>query len=182
MTELLTRVELLDPAREEEVRLYEEAFYQAFFPMSNAGIRVIWLWDDEAKRLKTKIPYEDQDVFFIKGRDGKVESGFAVNRAVRQFQSGAYGFQRPVDERWVEVLAVFNLGKGVQKPILAMVEKSHQVLQTRNYERFYVYATCAPYSLKWNLKRGWEIVEKSEKDSVIRYFLRMLITRPYIPA
>jgi hypothetical protein len=181
MTELLARVELLDPTRAEEVRLYEEAFYQAFFPRSNAGIRAIWLWDDGAKRLKTKIPYEDQDIFVIKNPEGQVETGFAVNTAVREFQSGAYGFARPMDERWVEVLAVFNLGKGAQKLIQAAVEKSHQVLLARNYERFYVYATCAPYSLKWNLKRGWEIVEKREKDSVVRYFLRMLITKPYQP-
>ncbi len=180
MNALLSQVERLDQAREEDVRLYEEAFYRAFAPRSNPGIRTIWIWDDKSQRLKTRIPYEDQDVFFIRDERGLVETGLAVNRACRQFQSGAYGFQRPQYPQWVEVLAVFNLAKDSRKPVLAAVEKSHQVLLARGWEQFYVYATCPQYSLNWNLKRGWEIAEKSERDSVIRYFLRMSISRSFV--
>ncbi len=75
---------------------YEHAFFTSFERVtSNRLIHTLWCWDHDGRRLATRIPYEDQAVFAMRGPGGKVEAALAFNIAMKQFQSEAFGFLPP---------------------------------------------------------------------------------------
>ena len=53
---MIAALKRLDIHNEAQVRAYEQASYRAFLPHSNAGVRAIWIWNDKAERLKTRVP------------------------------------------------------------------------------------------------------------------------------
>lgn len=169
-------VERLDPRVDADVRAFEEGFYRAFLPVSNSGTRAIWHWDDHARRLRTRVPYEEQEVFFVRDATGRIATACAFDVAGRAFQAGAYGFPRPADApRWVENLTIFNSARG-RRAYLACSEIARRHFAERGY--VFAFATCAPRVLALHQRQGWEVREQREALGVVRYFIRREVARP----
>jgi hypothetical protein len=169
-------IERLDPRVDTDVRAYEEGFYRAFLPVSNPGTRAIWDWDDDARRLRTRVPYEEQEVFFARDEAGRIDTACAFDVAGRAFQAGAYGFRRPPEEpRWVENLTIFNSARGRQASLVCS-EHARRHFAERGY--VHAYATCAPRVLALHRRQGWEVHAEGEALGVVRYLIRREVARP----
>ena len=99
--------------------------------------------------------------------------------ACNQFQSGAYEFPRPsVAPKWVEVLTVFNSGR---PSALTFFECLRRIMMERGYEFFY--ATCAERLLPlWKRILGCDVLSRSDRKSVVRYYLRRNLRLPFVAA
>lgn len=163
-------VQRLDIGSAEDVRLYEEGFYRAFVRHSNPGIRAIWIWDDPAQRLRTSIPYEDQAVFFVRNEEGVIHTAVGLNLALNEFQSGAYGFEKPpLDHKWAEGLVLFNTGAS-RAALITLMWKVSRWVMAQGYESYYI--TSAERAARFHQKMGAELLDQSEALGVVRYFFR----------
>src|SRR4051794_40778138 len=100
-------IELLDPDDCTARGAYERAFHAAFQRVpGNRLVRSLWLWDDQAGRLATRLPYADQLVYLTR-REGEIDGALAVNIRLAQFQSAAYGFAAPAEAWACELLSFF---------------------------------------------------------------------------
>ena len=105
----------LDTANADQVGQYERAFHTAFQrARGNRLIRTLWCWDDDHGRLATRIPYDDQIVYWQADRQGDLAAALAVNLAMKDVQASAFGFA-PLPEydqgqRICELLTFFAVG------------------------------------------------------------------------
>ncbi len=169
-------VEILDHSDPEKIREYENAFYKSFLRLSNPGIRGLWDWDDESRRIKAKIPYEHQRIYYVRDHDGKMGSAIAFNISQEFFQSSAYDFQRPDGLPSFEIVTLFASSGNT-------MNKVHMLERARNdfFNEFaYCYATCGERVLPLHVRIGAEILGKSEVNGQLRYFLRYDLKRPFI--
>lgn len=150
---------------------YERGFYRGFIKNSNPGIRAIWHWDDEGKRLRTLIPYQEQKILYVRDENGEVSTGVALNVGLKAFQSEEYGFARPPDDhKWFEILVVFNVGRGSSRALFGLFQTVHDWMKAEGYVCYY--ATSAKRALAWHKRIGTEILDERESMGVVRYFLR----------
>jgi hypothetical protein len=106
------RLDLSDPR---EIEAYERAFHAAFERAThNRLVRWLWEWDDAGRRLRTRIPYEDQAIWVLPPSPGSVTTGLGVNVRMRGLQASAFGFRLPDDagpgageRRFCEILTLF---------------------------------------------------------------------------
>lgn len=62
----------VDVTDDRQVREYERHFYQAYARLAdNKLVRLIWDWDDERQRVRTKIPYADQVIYGARDTSGR---------------------------------------------------------------------------------------------------------------
>lgn len=94
------------------LQCYEERMYRAYEMVeSQRLLRRIWTFDDQTKRITTKVPYQDQAVFnFVE--HNRFVGGLAFNIAEQQFQFSEYGFSftSDIDEKTqlCEILTMFS--------------------------------------------------------------------------
>jgi hypothetical protein len=70
----------LDASNPAQVAEYEHHFYQAFAALTdNTLVRLIWDWDDQARRLRARIPYADQVIYCLRDDQGRLAAAMAVN-------------------------------------------------------------------------------------------------------
>jgi hypothetical protein len=163
-------VERLNPDNSHDIRGYEEAFYQAFLPIDNPGIREIWLWDDAARRLRTKVSYSEQQILITRSPAGIITGGLAFNTAGRVFQSAEYGFDRPAAEPpWVEVLTSFHTATD---RLLARRVAGHARCLLAAHGASCAYGTCSARILKVRQRAGWQSVAERHQHGVTRFLIR----------
>ena len=87
----------VDVTDDGQVGEYERTFYQSYAGLTdNKLVRLIWDWDDERQRARTKIPYADQVIYSERDADGKLTGAMAVNlNWPDAFQGQAFGFAVP---------------------------------------------------------------------------------------
>lgn len=112
------RFEALDAADPTAVRAYEESLFNAFAAILkiNPLVRNLWDWDDDRRRLRTRVPYADQYVALMReAHSGAIAFSVGVNLFPGKFwQSGTYGFAPPPEsEPACEFLIMAN---GEAKP------------------------------------------------------------------
>ena len=92
------------------VQRFEEAFYNAFSrAKANRLVRRLWIWDDGARRLRTKIAYEDQYIFVLEDSDGSIDTAAALNWRLAHYQAAQLGFSVPSGmEGHAEILTLFS--------------------------------------------------------------------------
>jgi hypothetical protein len=88
----------LDASDPAQVAEYERHFYQAFAALTdNTLVRLIWDWDDAAKRVRTRIPYTEQVIYCLRDDLGRLAGAMAVNLSPgTALQSAGFGFLPPV--------------------------------------------------------------------------------------
>lgn len=73
----------------------ESEAYEAFGGGRQSELlRGLWIWDDDSKRVRTRVPAEDQRAW-IEVEAGRVHTAILVNTRLAVLQSAAYGFAVP---------------------------------------------------------------------------------------
>jgi hypothetical protein len=170
-------LERLDLDCPSERAAYERAFYAAFRRATgNRLIRQLWLFDDAAGRLATRVPYEDQWIYVLRGEDGGIVTALAVNHALRDFQAGAYGFAPPSDPRGsCEFLTFFSVTEHGLSSRFWFWRETFADLDERGFHTGY--ATTASRVLEFYLRMGARPIEDREVEGEIRHFLAFDLRR-----
>lgn len=165
------KFELLDTSDPAAVREYEEAFYQSSSKVStNQLMQKLWVWDDEARRLKTRVSYADQLICVLREPSGSLHSAMAFNVALHQFQAAAYGFVAPAVPRGAfEVLTFFAVAAETSEVRADFWARCVALLSACGYHAGY--ATTARRPLSMYQRAGWRVLGEREIESERRYFL-----------
>lgn len=166
------KISRLNPSDPHALEDYERAFYEAFTRVpSNRLVRQLWLWDDERRRLKTRIAYEHQTIWVSRHASGELQIAIAVNDDPVRAQSAAYGFSIPCEAGIFEVLTLFASGPLSYGDIRSFWQDFLAKMRDAGLARGY--ATSAAPLLPLYKRAGWEIAEKTEIAGEIRYFLTL---------
>jgi hypothetical protein len=163
--------ERLDPFSSTEREAYERAFYTAFQrAVGNRLVRQLWLWDDAASRVATRIPYDEQTIYVLRDGGGAIVTGLAVNHALRSFQSAAYGFSPPENrDGCCEFLTVFSVNEYRLTTRFKFWRDSFAALRAQGFHTGY--ATTAHRVLNLHRLLGARILKENEISGEMRYFL-----------
>jgi len=163
--------EILDPSDDAARIAYERAFYRAFAPVAHSRLlRALWLWDDDGKRLATRLPYGDQRIY-LRRKDGSLHGALAVNVRMAGFQSAAYGFAPPAEiATSCEMLAFFAAtGRGME----ASARFWRDCLADLHGLGFrHAYGTARPDTYPTYRRYGAELLQEVEIAGERRYFIR----------
>ena len=172
--------ECLDTSNVEERAAYERAFYAAFLRATgNRLIRSLWRWDDGARRLATRLPYEDQVVFVGRDERGHIETAIATNVTLREFQSAAFGFESPRGAAGCcEFLTFFTVRDFRLTMKMRFWEACFAELRGRGLHA--AYATTAARLLPIYRRIGGEVLTETTVDGEARYFLRFSLSRHWM--
>lgn len=73
-----TLLRCMDCSDPEDIAGFEQGFYLGFEESThNRIIRWLWIWDEQAHRLRTRVPYEDQRIW-ISASGSPPDTGIAV--------------------------------------------------------------------------------------------------------
>ena len=170
---------VLDPADLEQVAEYEQDFYRAYVGLTdNRLVRLIWEWDDTERRLRTRIPYQDQIVYCWREGTGRLIGAMAVSiSAERGLQSASFGFSPPGSAgggRVCEILNVMSAGSGhvwTRATYTGFIRNfGYRDLAARGYD--VAYATCTRRRLRPYLLLGAELLDRRSVAGEERMFLR----------
>jgi hypothetical protein len=163
-------LELLDPNNLEMRAEYERAFYAGFQRVpGNRLVRKLWVWDDEAKRVATRVPYEDQIIYIIR-RNGAIDGAMAVNVTLNTFQSVAYGFSPPADKTGAcETLTFFAVSELRLSTRFGFWRDCWADLNARGFG--IVYTTVGAPVYKIYVRFGITLLAQTEIEGEQRFFL-----------
>jgi hypothetical protein len=166
-------VTLLDTSSAQERLIFEQSFYATFSQVkTNRLIRHLWLWDHDACRLRTRIPYHEQRILVVRDGRGGVDTAMAINFSQTQLQGSWFGFSRPNEPgASCEILAYFSKG------IINGVTMQRFLISSARYgEREgcrWADATCTHRLLPIYLRMGSRLVASCTIDGELRHQIRM---------
>lgn len=151
---------------------YEKAFYDAFSRVpSNRLVRQLWLWDDESRRLRIRLAYEDHAIWVSRRASGELHFAIAAHQDPSRAQSAAYGFVIPCEPGIFEVLAFFNNGPTAIREMRSFWRGFLAHMREAGLTRGY--ATCAARLLLLYKRAGWEVAAETEIAGEARYLLTL---------
>jgi hypothetical protein len=166
----------LDTSDPRQVEAYERAFFTVFEPLThNQLIRWLWDWDVPARRLRTRVPYEEQTVFVEWDDAGEVLRALAIGTELRTVQAAEYGFEIPKLPESCESLAFFTNDRRFEGTRIFYNACRERLLE-RGFRK--MYATGAPRILRMHLFVGAELLESREIEGEIRNFVRIELQNP----
>jgi hypothetical protein len=169
-------VTLLDTSSAQEQLIFEQSFYATFSQVkSNRLIRDLWIWDHEACRLRTRLPYHDQRILVVRDGRGGVDTAMAINSSQTHHQGSWFGFSRPNEPGdSCEILTFFS--KGINK----LATMRYFLITCAQYgEREgwrWADATCTQRFLPIYLHMGSRLVASCSIDGELRHQIRMEIS------
>lgn len=177
---LTRRLDLSDPR---EIEAYEHAFHAAFERAThNRLVRWLWEWDDAGRRLRTRIPYEDQAIWVLPATPGSVTTGLGVNVRMRQLQASAFGFRLPGIEgsgleepRFCEILTLFIVRRESLRRQLAVWREVFGGLRELGFT--HAVATTAPKVLPLYRFLGARVLAEACLEGEQRIFLEFDLAR-----
>lgn len=169
----------LDPSDPEQVSRFEQGFYLGFEESThNKIIQWLWIWDEPARRLRTRVPYEDQRVW-MSASGSPPDSGIAVNTRMALLQSAAFGFSLPnalsVSGDTCEFLAAFSRGDRSMGHFHKAWTEVFLALRGLGFR--HGVATCARKILPLYRRMGAVILEERSIEEQPRYFLGFELSR-----
>lgn len=175
-----THFEILDQHDDSAVAEYERAFHAIFARVTdNRLIRDLWVWNDDARRIAARIPYDEQIVYLARDADLGIKTALGVNVAMRTKQSAAFGFGGEIGTGGVcELLTYFTTGEhrvGAQR---AFIEACFTDLRGRGLHT--AYATTAPRPLPTYRRIGGELLDERQVEGEMRYFLKFSLSRAWM--
>jgi hypothetical protein len=167
------RTRLLDRTDPREIAAYERAFYLGFRRAAhNRLVRWLWEWDDAAERLRTRVPYAEQEIWVLPDAAGGVDAAIAVNTTLQTLQAAAYGFSAPVlgpGTRSCEFLTFFAVGNFSLAGKFPLWTEMFADLQARGFT--HALATTAPKVLPLYRWMGAQEIARREIEGETRVFL-----------
>ena len=97
---------LLDPKNQADVHSYERALYRSFGHVAN--LDNIWDIDHKARTIRTKVPYESQEIYMVKLGE-RVVAGAALNFSrcgPLQLEMEGFGIDKSGND-YCEILQMF---------------------------------------------------------------------------
>lgn len=141
-------------------------------------LRGLWIWDDAARRVRTRVPAEDQRVW-IEVEDDRVHTAILVNTRLALLQSAAYGFAVPAALGDGRPLCEFTMAYSRDDHSLghfhAAWDKAFRDLRGAGFGDGL--ATCAPRLLPLYRRMGARIVDEKKIAGERRYFLHFELAR-----
>lgn len=169
----------LDLGRPDEIAAFERGFYAGFSHAThNRLVRWLWEWDDDARRLRTRIPYAEQKIWVLGNSADGITGAIAVNLAMNTLQAAAYGFAVPaglVGGRVCEFLTLFSVGDLSLTSKHALWNELFDDLRAEGYA--HAVATTSPKILPLYRWAGAEVVAEATLEGEVRYFLRFDLGR-----
>ena len=166
-------VTLLDTSSAQERLIFEQSFYATFSQVkTNRLIHDLWLWDHDACRLRTRIPYHEQRILVVRDGRGGVDTAMAMNFSETQLQGSWFGFSRPKEPgATCEILTYFSRG------IMDGVTMRCFLISSARYgEREgcrWADATCTQRLLPIYLRMGSRLVASRTINGELRHQIRM---------
>lgn len=167
----------LDAADPDEVAEYERAFYAAFARATgNRLIRDLWRWDEAARRLATRISYDDQIIYLQRDAAGRIDAAIATNVALTEFQGSAFGFAPPAETGAVcEFLTFFAVADHRLASRFALWQACFADLRRRGFAT--ALATSAERPLTVYRQIGGKVIASTAIDGEPRHLLRFDLRR-----
>lgn len=173
------RTRLLSREDPTEIVAYERAFYRGFEKAAhNRLVRWLWEWDDTERRLRTRIPYAEQEIWVLPDAAGGVDAAIAVNLALRTLQAAAYGFAVPAlgpGTRCCEFLTFFTVGNYSLAGKFPLWTEMFADLHVRGYT--HALATTAPKILRLYRWMGAQEIGRKEIEGEVRHLLLFDLAR-----
>lgn len=173
------RLNASDPAVRES---FEQFFYRGFeHATHNRLIQTLWEWDTPNRRLRTRVPYEDQMIW---GRytGERFDAGVAVNVKLRELQSAAFGFKVPPElapyaakGQVCEFLALFVIQGHSLPGILDFWKEVFTELRAEGFT--HALATTATKILPLYRRIGAMVIDEAVIEGEARLFLLFDLSR-----
>jgi hypothetical protein len=173
----------VDVTDDGQVGEYERTFYQSYAGLTdNKLVRLIWDWDDERQRARTKVPYADQVIYSERDADGKLTGAMAVNlNWPAAFQGQAFGFTAPDQlnrqggpgSRCCEILNVMLIPQRAATARESyrrfISDFGYRDLRAQGFD--IAYSTCARRLLRPYQRLGAQLLGQAAINGEDRYFL-----------
>jgi hypothetical protein len=165
----------LDTSDENDLKIYEEALYKAFFFDRRIVEYIDSFYDHKNKRCCLKIPYSRQ--FIMVAQLGKVIiSAVCANFDIELMQIELYGFKVDKNENVCEILHIFNnSGSSGTAIIRKLGNIVLEKIKNNGYKK--IYSTCSEYRVRQYDNMGFKIVGVNEIDNEKGYLMLMDILK-----
>ncbi len=162
----------IDKSNQTIIEEYEKELYKAFKTTEIKTLQKIWHYDDVKKRIKTRVPYTNQEIYAL-SLDNKITAALTINFNMNDtLQLEMMGFSIDKSEEGLcEGLVLFSQRKFVGNNILiADVSKyAIQEMKNRNIKKFY--GTCSKEKLRMYTLMQFEIIDKRVFRGEEKYLL-----------
>lgn len=157
----------------------ESEAYEAFGGgRHSALLRGLWIWDDDSKRMRTRVPSQDQRAW-IEVDAGRVHTAIVVNLRLAVLQSAAYGFAVPESLDDGRPLCEFTLVFSREEHSLghfhAAWDEAFGDLRSAGFGDGL--ATCARRLLPLYRRMGAKVLAEAEISGEQRFFLHFELAR-----
>jgi hypothetical protein len=158
MSEVLIRE--LNTTDENDLKMYEEAMYKAFFYDRRVDEDTDCIFDHRKKRCIFKIPYTKQYIL-IAQLGNVLIAGICVNFDTKLMQIELYGYTITKNEKICEILHIFNnSGSNGTTIILKFKEFILEKLKNEGFKK--IYSTCSERRVRQYESMGFTIEKRSE--------------------
>lgn len=158
-----------DPA---EIEAYEKALYSAFSKVVDSSLELIWDIDTKKKRIKTRIPYDYQQIM-VACIGEVIVGGSALNLNMNaKLQLEEFGFEIDKSEEGIcEALLLFNNHMTLDSQILLPQFKNSllEYLHSKNIKK--VYGTCSQRRIRSYRFLGFLDVDQRTVNNQKEYLL-----------
>lgn len=176
-------VERLDPADALALKRFERGFHNAFSrAKANRLSRHIYRWDDQDRRVRPHLPYEDQLVFVSWQEDGEVDTAGAINCRMLRYQAARMGFTPPPagEGDHCEILVLFSHRDADLVGLHGFIHQVALQLLERGYRT--ADAMCTDRLLPFYRHIGGEALDQrslhGENRTLLRFRLQQMVELP----
>jgi hypothetical protein len=171
MSEVIIRE--LNISDENDLKMYEEALYKAFFSDRRVSEDAARIYDYKNKRSITKIPY-DQQYIHVAQLGAKIVTAVCANFNNENMQVKLRGFEIVKNNKTCEVLHIFNNSGQIGTDILRNLGNILlSIIKMKDLT--YIYSTCIERRLIAYQSFGFEIVNVKTENKEKRYLLKMVL-------
>lgn len=163
---------VLDLNNAEEIIAYERALFRAFQGTEILTLDEIWDYDKSKRRLKTKIPYQSQEVYITK-LQGMIIGGVPVNFNMKEpLQLEMMGFSIDKSaENICEGLGVFSLQVFHETIPVGLELRDYAFERIKQKNIKIVYGTCSQRKLKGYLNLKFKVIDERIFKGEKKYLL-----------
>ncbi len=172
----------LDTSNPEEIVAFEQAQYTAFEQTQIRTLDIIWECDHRHRRLKSRLPYDRQEVF-VAWFERRIVAGFAVNRDLTgELQLEVTGFTVDKSEPDIcEGIGLFCLQFYAGDAVIIAELCDHALGRLREQGIRKMYGTCSVGRLRTYKMMGFELLDKTDFHGEQKCLILQDVTTAVVP-